>query len=255
MNERNEKKRKRMISGHDFIALITLILFVYAQTPYWNGNAYRAIPMWLEYIGSSFRMGTSKQKAVIVEPSWKLVGQLIFSVMWFIIYAFLVATGYLIYAQPSSVQNYGAIQAFYGLFIANIILNKFWTPVFFGEYKYFSFATGTTVTTDTFVTSDGKTIKEKPASFIVKKYNCPTIGRVSLAGVIAVLIFATAAAMLGVLASLVADNVITDDATRVVPLLGLSIYTLWSLAAIIMNSVIGCCVVSKDNELSKLMPL
>jgi hypothetical protein len=60
--------------------------------------------------------------------------------------------------------------------------------------------------------------------------------------------------MLGLIADLVATNVITDTATKVVSLLGLSIYTIWSLLAMAMTTVIGCCIYTKDSELKELKP-
>lgn len=212
------------------------------------------MPMWLEYIGSSCQ--GKKGNKVIVRPWVTIIGGIFFSLMWFIIYSFMVVTAYLIYTQPKSVWQTGQLQAFFALFIINMIFNKWWSPVFFGEYRYFSWSVDMegNETSVTFTGPANGTTKEKLSHFIIKKWNMPTIIRVVFASIIAFLIAATTIAMLGLIADLVAINVITDTAIKVVSLLGLSIYTVWSLLAMAMTTVIGCCIYAKDHELKELKP-
>lgn len=245
-----------MISNVDWIALIVLIFFVFYQTPFWNGSVYRAMPMWLEYIGSSWQRAVTKKGKmgkVTAHPLLTIAGQIVFSLVWFIIYSLMVATGYLVYTQPKSVWQTGQVQAFFGLFIANMILNKCWSPIFFGEYYYYGLSlTGFSQLESTVVFIGGEVDKEKTNQLTIKRWNMATVVRIGIAAVVALLIAATTLAMLGLLADLLATNVITDTATRWVSMFALVIYSLWSLLAVAMNVVVGCCVFANNKELSEL---
>ena len=240
-----------MITNVDWIALITLIAIVWIQIPYHNGNSYSALPVWLEYITARL-IYPKEKKSLKLDSSATLCGGLFFSVVWFILYSLITATAYLMYTQPSSVFNNSLMQTFYALFLVNIILNKLWTPMFFGEYKFFSCRTppSDTISEDTFQggSGDGK------FTFRIQKLNLPTAVRVLLAGGIAFLIFASAASILGIIGAMVGQDVITDTATIWVSLFTYSLYTLWTFAAILMNLYINVMVCYREKELKELLP-
>lgn len=239
-----------MISNIDWIALTALIVFVWIQIPYHNGNNYSAMPVWLNYIGAKFCNGK-----MTISSEANLAGKLVFSVVWFILYALLTATGYLMYTQVTSAQT---MQAFYALFLINIILTKFWPPVFFGEYHFFSWKSSghgsDGVSEEKFrVMEEGsKNTKQKVEELIVHKYNLPTVVRVFLAGFIGLLIFGTSAALLGITIYFAAAPVLTNTATLVVSILTYSLYTIWTLAALVMTIYINVNLCIYNEPLSKL---
>ena len=273
------KEKKKMITNVDWIALITVIAIVWVQIPYHNGNKYRAMPVWLEYslatIGSLWCCGfniygifwdwfqqgsaeplikTDKTKptppTITTSAVVSAFGRGALCLVWIVLFSLITASGYLIYTQPASAQGSGLMQAFYALFLVNIILTKLWHPVLLGEYKFFALQRWNSQD----IIYDAKYSAPYKKRFIIEHCNMPTAGRVAVAGVIALLVFVTSAALLGVSSAMLADNIIKDTATRWVIIVTYVLYTIWTFITMAFNAVINCHVCAKDEELDSLLP-
>lgn len=94
----------------DFIALLTFFVFSFFQFYPTNPRRYARIAPYIQG----------------APPSW------VFAPVWGVLYCMIAVSGFLLWRQEESAIYWTAL----GLYGGNLLLNKLWSPVFFGAGKF-----------------------------------------------------------------------------------------------------------------------
>lgn len=214
----------------DWLGLFFWILFVFIQLPYKNGQ-----PDWLiwifEHIKCCFKNTASNKPENPIQYVLGLLFQNIFGIIWFCLYSLLSASIFLLWKNVDYFDEWYET-TFWAVLLGNLLLQKIWVFIFFGENKYYSSCT-----------LEKKHLDNKGT--IKKVYKVPTILRVILSLFDIVLILITSWFCVVMLA------LFADSTARTLGIVVFCLYSAWITIATVLNLTVLIYIIIKNDKIMK----